>query len=143
MANTQGVGGKILSFLKKVETGLIKFLPQGDAILNIAQMLVPDKEKAVVSQVKDKFDQVATLAMTVGKAFDAAGLQGSGAQKLTALQAFTLDILKQSELVVAHGVADDTLFAKGANEISQGVVDILNSLKGQDGSTVAGTTTTV
>lgn len=124
------------SFLKKVGLGIIKYLPMA---LGVGQIVASADPK--IQTVVDKLDQVQALSLTLEKAFAAAGIASSGPQKLAALQAFTLDILKQSELVAAHGVADDALFAKGANEISQGVVDVLQSLKGKDGSVVVGTTT--
>lgn len=124
------------SFLKKIGMGVIKYLP---AALGITQIVAQGSPG--VAPVVDKLSQIQGLAMTLERAFQAAGQQNAGPLKIAALQQFTLDILRQSELVVAHGIADDALFAKGANGIAQGVVDVLQSLKGADGTVVVGTTT--
>lgn len=125
-----------MNFLKKIGAGIIKYLPLA---LGIGQMVSTVKPE--VAPAVDKLEQIQTLSMVLEKAFAASGQQQSGPQKLLALVSFTTDILKQSELVVQHGIGDEALFGKGANEIAQGVVDVLQSLKGKDGSTVVGTST--
>lgn len=125
-----------MNFLKKIGMGIIKYLP---VALGVGQLVAASDPKA--QPVIDKLGQIQSLAMTLEKAFESAGIAKGGAQKIAALQQFTLEILQQSELVISHGVADPTLLSKAANEIAQGVVDALQSLKGADGSLVAGTST--
>ena len=53
---------------------------------------------------------------------------GSGADKLKAATPLVIQILKTSQLVSGKQIADEALFEKGAAEVTQGVVDILNSI---------------
>ena len=53
---------------------------------------------------------------------------GTGASKLAAATPLIVSIVKTSELVSGHKIANDTLFTQGAGKIASGVADILNSL---------------
>ncbi len=53
---------------------------------------------------------------------------GSGAQKLAAATPLVANIIKTSELVSGHKIADEALFTAGCAKITSGTADILNSL---------------
>ena len=60
---------------------------------------------------------------------EALGAAKSGAQKSDALINVTVSILKASELVTGHEIADWELFVEGARDIQNGVVKIQKSLQ--------------
>lgn len=54
---------------------------------------------------------------------------GSGTAKLANATPLVAQILKTSELVSGHQIADEVLFTQGSAKIASGVADLLNSLK--------------
>lgn len=126
-----------VSFLKKIGLGIIKYAPP---LLGIGQIVAETNPKAapVVSELSAIFAAGQAIEQDFAVAFSG---QQTGAQKLLALTLQTQNILQQLDLIKIHGIADEVMFAKGANEIAQGVVDVQQSLKGKDGSTVSGTAT--
>ena|SRR5215472_856864 len=56
---------------------------------------------------------------------------GSGAQKLAAAAPLVENIVRTSELVVGHKIADQAGFTKGCTDLTSAVAEILNSLDSQ------------
>lgn len=53
---------------------------------------------------------------------------GSGVAKLTAATPLVAQIVKTSELVSGHNIANESLFIQGCQKITDGTADVLNSL---------------
>lgn len=53
----------------------------------------------------------------------------SGAEKFRAASRIVGSLVRSSEIVLGKEIADETLLQKGIDGITQGVVDVLNSLK--------------
>ena len=55
---------------------------------------------------------------------------GSGAQKLAAAAPLVQNIIRTSELVSGHKIANEALFTQGCTDLTSAVAEILNSLDG-------------
>jgi hypothetical protein len=53
---------------------------------------------------------------------------GTGSQKLAAAAPLVANIVKTSELVAGHQIANETLFIQGCTDLTNAVAEILNSL---------------
>jgi hypothetical protein len=114
--------GKIqMSFLSKLGqivatvTGLAPLFP---ALFGSAKVT-----QAVTVGVND-FNAIAQVIVQVETA-----LQGkTGADKFTAAVNLVGPIIRTSQLVSGKKIADEALLQKGINEVTQGVVDVLNSI---------------
>ena len=128
-----------MSFLKKIGLGILKWLPALISGVQIVQGAEPSSKP--IAQTVDKLDQIANMVMILEQAFASAYDPSvkTGQQKLDALKPFVQKILASSELVVGHGIANDALFAQSTTEIAQGVVDMLQSLKGAENTVTVGT----
>lgn len=121
-----------MSFLKKVGLGIVKYAPP---LLGIGSIIATSDPRA--QPIVDRLGAIFAAGMQIEKDF-AVALPGqqTGPQKILALSAQVEDIVRQSELASGQEIADEAMLGKGAREIAQGVVDVMQSLKGKDGSTV-------
>ena len=131
----------MITFLKKLGS----VLAQGLAVVTgvwplVAPLFGSGTAKAqVATTVVNDFTSIASLVITIETA-----LQGQpGAAKLAALVPLVSNVIKTSEAVSGHKIANEDLFTKGCTEVAQGAVDILNALDaGTVKSTGTPTTTT-
>ena len=90
----------------------------------VQPMLGSGKAAQVTGTVVNDLTQIAGLAGMIEIA-----MQGkTGADKMAALLPLARNVIATSELVSGKKVAHPELLEKAAQEIAQGVVDILNSL---------------
>lgn len=115
-----------LTFLKKLGQILVNV---AGISMGIGPIVLPflgsGKTTAAVTTGVNDLTQISQLVVLIESAFPAAG---TGAQKLQALVPLVANIIKTSEVVSGKQIADETLFTKGATEVAQGVVDVLNSI---------------
>jgi hypothetical protein len=82
------------------------------------------KAGAVIGSVSNDLTAIGTVIAQIETA-----LQGkTGADKLAAAIALVGPIITTSQMVSGKKIADAAAFQKGVTEVTQGVVDILNSL---------------
>jgi hypothetical protein len=110
--------GQVLATVAGEVTGIepliMPFLGSGKAS-QVAQTVVTD-----VNDLTAMGQQVVTIETA---------LQGKpGSDKLTAVIPLITNIVKTSELVAGKKILDEALFIKGCTWMSQGSVDVLNSL---------------
>jgi len=90
----------------------------------IQPLLGSGKAKDITGEAVNDLSAIGQLVVMIETA-----LQGKpGPEKLAALLPLVENIVKTSELVSGKKIANDALFTQGVKEVSQGVVDILNSL---------------
>ncbi|MBO0887486.1 hypothetical protein J2P12_00135 [Candidatus Bathyarchaeota archaeon] len=118
----------VTSFLKKL----------GQIIANVAgvaagvgPIVIPflgaGKAPAVAATGINDLTSIGSLVVQIEAAF--AAIPGStGAQKLQAAVPLVANIVRTSEMLAGKKIHDETLFTKGCTEITQGVVDLLNSI---------------
>ena len=118
-----------MTFLKKI----------GGILLKVGQIatglgpLIPGQYQQVSGKVIDYLEQVANIVITVEGVGQA--LQLPGADKLKAAAPLVAQVIQQSDFMVGKKINDPILFAKGAQKIADGMVDILNSLKDEIATT--------
>jgi hypothetical protein len=115
-----------MSFLKKLGQVLGTI---GASALGIGPLVGPlfgskGNQAAGVSTVVNDLTSISSVIIQIETA-----LRGQvGADKFKAAVALVGPIIKTSQLVSGKKVADDTLMEKGIAGVTQGVVDVLNSL---------------
>ena len=116
-----------MSFLKKL--GLV-LAQVGATAVGLGPIIAPlfgsgaGKANQVISTVTNDFTTIASLIVQVEVA-----LQGkSGPEKFQAALNLVGPIIRTSQLVSGKKIADEALLQKGITEVTQGVVDVLNSL---------------
>jgi hypothetical protein len=124
----------MISWLKKYGLTILKdigvvlgFVPQITAATN-------SSTNTTVSKVSDTLTGIANLVQTIEAAFAAAFGSGAttGAAKLQAIQPEVSTLIQQwlaADFPGTAKIGNQTLFAQGVQELSQGVVDILNSIE--------------
>lgn len=119
-----------MSFLKKL--GLV-LAQVGAAAVGIGPLVAPlfgsagSRVVQVGAQVANDLTAISSVVVQIETA-----LQGKeGAEKFRAAVALVGPIIRTSQLVSGKKVADEVLLQKGIEEVTQGVVDVLNSLKAE------------
>lgn len=116
-----------MSFLKKLGLILVNVATTAAGIGPILAPLLGNKAGAVlgaVSVVANDLTAIGTVVVQIETA-----LQGkTGADKLAAAVALVGPIIRTSQLVSGKKIADQEKLQKGIAEVTQGVVDILNSI---------------
>ena len=89
---------------------------------------LPDEKTGVLTEIKDTMLEVRDAVISAETM--AAAMTGtiSGDEKLRMAGSLASDIILKSALVADRKVKDEALFKKGANSITSGMADILNSL---------------
>lgn len=90
-----------------------RFFGAGTAASNTATTVVND-----LTQIGQVVVQAEAMFQTAG----------SGASKLAAAAPLVANVIKTSELVSGHKIANETLFTQACQEITSAVADLLNSL---------------
>lgn len=116
-----------MSFLKKLGQVIATV---GASAVGIGPLVLPlfgnkaDKATAVFNTATNDLTAVGSLVLQTEVA-----LNGKpGPEKFAAALNLIGPYLRTSQLVSGKKIADEVLFQKGANEVTQGIVDILNSL---------------
>ncbi len=119
-----------MSFLKKLGIVLAQV---GATAVGLGPIVAPlfgsnaGKVAQGISSVVNNLTQVATIIAQIEVA-----LSGKeGVEKFRAAVALVGPIIRTSELVSGKKIADEVLFQKGVQGITQGVVDVLNALKAE------------
>lgn len=116
-----------MTFLKKLGQVL---LTVASTAIGVGPIITPllgngrDKATGVINTVTNDLTSIGQVIIQIE-----AALHGhDGPAKLEAAIALVGPIIKTSQLVSGKKIADPALMEKGINEITQGVVDVLNSL---------------
>lgn len=115
-----------MSFLKKL--GMI--LAKGLSVLGVifpalAPLFGSGSTSKIVTTAVNDFTSIGTVIIQIETA-----LQGAtGIDKLKAAVPLVTNIIRTSELVSGHGVANEAEFIAGCTDATNAVVRILNSLK--------------
>ena len=118
-----------MTFLKKL--GLILGNVAGivAGVGPIASALFP-QQAPQINQSIGVFNQILAIVQQVEVIGNT--LQLSGTQKLQAAIVQVGAVIRMTDLVTTHKIADQALFEKGIAGLSQASVDILNSLSSKD-----------
>jgi hypothetical protein len=121
-------GSKVLTFLAK----LGKYLAEGVAVAaGVAPLVAPlfgSKASGVTSTVGTVTNDLTAVGGVIVQAEALLQGTGTGPQKLAAAAPLVANIVKTSELVSGHQVANNTLFVQGCTDLTNAVAEILNSL---------------
>lgn len=113
-----------MNFFQKIADALGKVLQIAGVASGLLQFL-PQKQAAVATVATNDLTAVGSILLMIQTALSSA----TGADKLKAALPLVVNIVKTSELVSGHPIADEARFTLGAQEILQGVYDVMNSLK--------------
>lgn len=117
-----------MTFLAKLGT----FLAKGIALLTgLSPLISPffgSKAGTVSNTVGTVVNDLTSIGQVVVTAEALIQTPGSGAQKLAAAAPLVVQIIKTSELVSGHNIANETLFMQGCTDLTSAVAEILNSL---------------
>jgi len=118
-----------MSFLSK----LGQFLARGIAILTGLEPLIAplfgskaNQAAGVVAKVSNDLNAIAQIVVTAEAVIQTSG---SGAMKLAAAAPLVTNIVRTSEIVSGHEIANESLFIQGCTNITSGVAQVLNALK--------------
>jgi hypothetical protein len=116
-----------MTFLKKLGIILAQAGAFATGLTPLIQPLLGSGATKVVQiagAITDTLTQVGSVVVQMETA-----LQGKeGAEKFRAAVALVGPIIRTSQLVSGKKIADEALLQKGIEEITQGVVDVLNSI---------------
>jgi len=117
-----------MTFLAK----LGMFLARGIAVLTGLEPLIAplfgskaNAAAGVVAKVSNDLNAIAQVVVTAEAVIQT---PGSGAMKLAAAAPLVTNIVRTSELVSGHEIADETLFIQGCTNVTSGVAQILIAL---------------
>ena len=109
-----------------------KYLAEGIAVLTgiepIVAPLFGSKAQQAASTATTVVNDLNSIAQVVVSAEALIQTPGSGAQKLQAATPLVANILKTSQLLSGHQIANETLFLQASTDITNGVAELLNSL---------------
>lgn len=115
-----------MNFLAKLGS----FLAKGVALLSgLGPLVTPlfgSKSGAVIGTVVQDLTSVGTVVVSAEAVLGA----GAGPAKLAAAAPLVANIVKTSELVSGHKIANEALFMQGCTDLTNAVAEILNSLDG-------------
>jgi hypothetical protein len=126
-----------MNFFKKIAEAIGKVLQIAGVASGLLQFL-PQKQQGVATVAINDLTSVGSVLLMIQTALSTA----TGADKLKAALPLVVNIVKSSEMVTGHDIADEARFTLGSQEILQGVYDVLNSLKA-DGVKTSGQALTV
>ncbi len=118
-----------MSFLKKLGTVLASVASTAIGLGPIVTPLLGgggNKATGVITTVTNDLTLIGSVIAQVETIF--AGIDGTGPQKYKAAVALVGPIIKTSQLVSGKKIADPAMLQRGIDEVTQGVVDVLNSL---------------
>ncbi len=113
-----------MTFLSKLGAFLAKGIAVLTGIMPILQPYLGSKSATVNTAVND-FTQIGGVVLQAEALIQGSG---TGPQKLAAAAPLVANIVKTSELVSGHKIANETLFIQGCTDLTNAVAEILNSL---------------
>lgn len=117
-----------MTFLAK----LGKYLAEGIALLSglgpLISPLLGSSASKTQNVITTATNDLTAVGQVVVQAEALIQTPGSGATKLAAAAPLVATIVKGSELVSGHKIANETLFIQGATDLTSAVAEILNSL---------------
>lgn len=114
-----------MSFLKKLGEVVLKGIALFTGISPYLQAAIPGQAANIV-KASDDLTKIGGIVISIEQI--AAALQLSGPDKLKAAGPLVSQIILQSDLVVGHKIKDAAKFQAGIDQITSGVVGVLNSL---------------
>lgn len=115
-----------MTFLKKLGAILAK---AAAIAIGIGPIVTPflgsGKAGAIATTATNDLVQIGQIVATVEAVVQT---PGSGAQKLAAAVPLVKGIIQSSELVIGKKIANELLFEQACTEMTQAVVDLLNSI---------------
>jgi len=135
-----------MTFLAKLGTYLAKAIAVIAGVEPLVAPLFGAKAQTTGATVVNDLTQIGQVVVTAEALIQS---PGSGAAKLQAAAPLVANIVKTSELVSGHKIANEALFIQGCTDITNAVAEVLNSLSpdgvqsnGQALPTVPAATTT-
>lgn len=119
-----------MTFLKKLGVILARVFEIVSGVGPIIEPLLGSS--AAARTATTAVNDLTAIGQVVVQVETAIQTPGSGPVKLAAAIPLVANIVKTSELVAGHQIANESLFIQGCTELAQGVVDILNSLSGDN-----------
>jgi hypothetical protein len=114
-----------MTFLKRLGQVLAQGIAVAAGIWPLAGQFFGAKGQQVATTVINDLTQIGGIVTQVEAIIQT---PGSGAVKLQAAVPLVVNIVKTSEMVSGHKIANETLFIEGCTDITSGVAKILNSL---------------
>jgi len=115
-----------MTFLKKLGMIIAKIGMIAAGIGPIAAQAFPE-EASQIGKVTDTLTLATQVVVNIEGISAALESPMSGEDKLRAASALVSNIVLQSDLMTGGKIHDTALFTKGTTELTQGIVDILNS----------------
>jgi hypothetical protein len=116
-----------VTFLSKLGKALAEGVAIATGIWPLVSPFFGSASK-VASTVPIVLNDLTSIGQIVVQAEALIQSPGSGAQKLAAATPLVVNIVKTSELVSGHKIANETLFIQGCADLTSAVAKILNSL---------------
>ena len=117
-----------MTFLAK----LGKYLAEGIALLaGLGPLITPllgSKAAAATGAITTAVNDLTAVGGVIVQTEAIIQTPGAGAVKLAAAAPLVATIVKASELVSGHKIANETLFIQGCTDLTSAVAEILNSL---------------
>ena len=132
-----------ISVLKKIGTIVVDAAGIITGVGPLIQGIIPQGSTTsgtvtnVSTTAVDKLTEIANIIAAVEATFAAVSSAATGPLKLQAAAPQVSMIIQNSAILAGHKIANPTGFNQGVVEVTQGVVDILNSL---DGAQISATT---
>lgn len=118
----------MLTFLKKLGSILVQVAGVATGIGPILKPFLGSGKTAtgVITATND-LTSIASMVVQIETVFNTIP-NSSGQQKFAALVPLVKNIISTSEVVAGKKIQNEDLFSKGATEVAQGMVDILNAI---------------
>lgn len=113
-----------MTFLKKLGSILAQGIALATGVWPLVSGLFGSKAQQGTTVVND-LSAIGAVVVQVEAIIQGAG---TGAQKLQAAAPLVANIVKTSELVSGHQIANEPLFIQGCTDLTNAVAEILNSL---------------
>jgi hypothetical protein len=117
-----------LSKLGKVLATVVNILSVAAGIGPIIGPYLGSAGAKVAGAVSTAVNDLTSIGQVVLQAEALIQGTGTGATKLAAASPLVAQIIKTSELVSGHKIADEALFMAGCTKITSGMADVLNAL---------------
>jgi hypothetical protein len=116
-----------MTWLSKVGSVLAKLLGFVSGLTPLVGPAFGQQAQQAVAKAASELTNLRDVIVTVETAFQAAGLQKSGPQKLKAAVPFFSKIINQSEAFAGIKIADQEKYAAAITGIASSFADLLNS----------------
>lgn len=120
-----------MTFLKKLGLILLKGAAFAAGLMPLVAPILGSKVSGIVGTAANDLTLIGSKIVEI----EAALAGKTGAEKFAAARLLVGGIIRTSELVSGKEIADEVVFQKGVDEITQGVVDLLNSIKHDEAKT--------